>query len=139
MGSTMNVRAGSTPLASDSGEVFGDPWVSPGYEVLQSVVDKWGPLVMCALRKGPRRHAELRRAISGVSQKMLTQTLRKLEQFGLVARRVRGTAPTEVQYALTPLGESLIVPLEGLFKWGERHLGEMGDRSAGSDGEGLTP
>ncbi len=122
----MNLRAGSPPLPTSSGEVFGDPWVSPGYEVLQTVVDKWGPLVMCALRKGPRRHGELQRAINGVSQKMLTQTLRKLEQFGLVARRVRGTAPTAVQYALTPLGESLIVPLEGLFKWGERHLEEMG-------------
>jgi len=130
----MNLRAKSTPL-SPSGEVFGDPWVSPGYEVLQAVVDKWGPLVMCALRKGPRRYGELQRAVGGVSQKMLTQTLRKLEQFGLVARRVGSEAPTPVAYTLTPLGESLIVPLEGLFKWGEHHLEEMGaepDQRGGS-------
>jgi len=106
-------------------DVFGESWVAPGYEVLQTVVDKWGPLVICALRKGPKRYGELQRAIGGVSQKVLTQTVRKLEQFGLVARRISGTAPLAVEYALTPLGESLIVPLEGLFKWGETHIGEM--------------
>jgi DNA-binding HxlR family transcriptional regulator len=56
---------------------------------------------------------------------MLTQTVRKLEQFGLVARRIEQTTPPAVEYALTPLGESLTIPLEGIFKWGETHLGEM--------------
>ena len=106
-------------------EVYREPWVAPGYEVLQAVVDKWAPLVICALTKGPKRYGELRRAIGGISQKMLTQTVRKLEQFGLVARRMEGTTPAAVEYALTPLGESLTIPLEGIFKWGETHLREM--------------
>ena len=93
--------------------------------VLQTVVDKWAPLVLCSLRKGPKRYGELRRSIGGVSQKMLTQTVRKLEQFGLVARRIEQTTPPAVEYALTPLGQSLTIPLEGIFKWGETHLGEM--------------
>lgn len=108
------------------GGVFHEPWVRPGYEVLQSVVDKWGPLVICALRKGPKRHGELRRAIGGISQKMLTQTLRKLEQYGLVERRSEPSVPPAVEYSLTSLGESLTVPLEDVFKWGETHLEEMG-------------
>ena len=106
-------------------EVYRESWVAPGYEVLQTVVDKWAPLVICSLRKGPKRYGELRRSIGGISQKMLTQTVRKLEQFGLVARRIEGTTPASVEYALTPLGESLTIPLEGIFKWGETHLGEM--------------
>jgi DNA-binding HxlR family transcriptional regulator len=111
--------------AGTAREVYREPWVAPGYEVLQAVVDKWAPLVICALRKGPKRHGELRRAIGGISQKMLTQTVRKLEQFGLVARHVQDTIPPAVEYALTPLGESLSIPLEGVFKWGETHLREM--------------
>ena len=100
--------------AGTAREVYREPWVAPGYEVLQAVVDKWAPLVICALRKGPKRHGELRRAIGGISQKMLTQTVRKLEQFGLVARHVQDTIPPAVEYALTPLGESLSIPLEGV-------------------------
>jgi DNA-binding HxlR family transcriptional regulator len=120
-------------------DVFGEPWVGPGYEVLQTVVDKWGPLVLCALRKAPLRYGELQRAIGGVSQKMLTQTLRKLEQFGLVARSTHGTGPTAVEYALTPLGESLTVPLEGMFKWGETHLQEMASATRPSGGSPVAP
>ena len=111
--------------AGTAQEVYREPWVAPGYEVLQTVVDKWAPLVLCSLRKGPKRYGELRRSIGGVSQKMLTQTVRKLEQFGLVARRIEQTTPPAVEYALTPLGQSLTIPLEGIFKWGETHLGEM--------------
>ena len=80
-------------------EVYREPWVAPGYEVLQTVVDKWAPLVLCSLRKGPKRYGELRRSIGGISQKMLTQTVRKLEQFGLVARRIEETTPPAVEYA----------------------------------------
>lgn len=106
--------------------VFADPWVAPGYELLQGIVDKWAPLVICALRKGPRHYGELHRALGTVSKKMLTQTLRKLEQYGVVERRAEDTVPATVEYSLTPLGESLTIPLEGLFIWGESHLAEMG-------------
>jgi DNA-binding HxlR family transcriptional regulator len=105
--------------------VFADPWVGPGYEVLQGIVDKWAPLVICALRKGPKHYGELHRALGNVSKKMLTQTLRKLEQYGLVERRAQDTVPPTVEYSLTRLGESLSVPLEGVFLWGESHRGEM--------------
>jgi DNA-binding HxlR family transcriptional regulator len=105
--------------------VFEDPWVAPGYEVLQGVVDKWAPLVICALRKAPKHYGELQRALGSVSKKMLTQTLRKLEQYGLVERRVHEGVPLTVEYALTPLGESLSIPLEGVFMWGERHFKDM--------------
>ena len=110
--------------------VFHDPWVAPGYEVLQGVVDKWAPLVICALRKGPRHYGELQRALGNVSKKMLTQTLRKLEQYALVERRADAGVPPTVEYSLTPLGESLSIPLEGVFLWGESHLSEMVPRPA---------
>lgn len=119
-----------TPTSGKSGErheetVFDDPWVAPGYEVLQGIVDKWAPLVICALRKAPRHYGELHRALGNVSKKMLTQTLRKLEQYGLVERRAQTTVPPTVEYRLTPLGESLSIPLEGVFLWGESHVDEM--------------
>lgn len=109
----------------EEGAVFQDPWIAPGNEVLQSVVDKWGPLVICALRKGPRRYGELRRAIGPVSPKMLTQTLRKLEAYGLVGRHVEPTVPPSVEYSLTSLGESLTGPLEDVFRWAEAHVSEI--------------
>jgi len=121
----MEPKSGGGGTAQD---VYREPWVAPGYEVLQTVVDKWAPLVLCSLRKGPKRYGELRRSIGGISQKMLTQTVRKLEQFGLVTRRVEHadtTKPASVEYSLTSLGESLTIPLEGIFKWGETHLREM--------------
>jgi DNA-binding HxlR family transcriptional regulator len=112
--------------SSEQGEtVFEDPWVAPGYEVLQGVVDKWAPLVLCALRKSPKHYGELQRALGTVSKKMLTQTLRKLEQYGLVERRAQPSVPPTVEYALTALGESLTVPLEGVFMWGEQHFKDM--------------
>ena len=109
----------------EEGAVFQDSWIAPGNEVLQSVVDKWGPLVICALRKGPRRYGELRRAIGPVSPKMLTQTLRKLEAYGLVGRQVEPTTPPSVEYSLTSLGESLTGPLGDVFRWAEAHVGEI--------------
>ena len=83
--------------------VFEDPWVAPGYEVLRGIVDKWAPLVICALRKGPKHYGELQRALGSVSKKMLTQTLRKLEQYRLVERTAKDTVPPAVEYSLTPL------------------------------------
>jgi DNA-binding HxlR family transcriptional regulator len=119
------MAAGARRSAGREQTVFEDPWVAPGYEVLQGVVDKWAPLVICALRKGPKHYGELQRALGSVSKKMLTQTVRKLEQYGLVERRAHETVPPTVEYALTPLGESLTIPLEGVFLWGEQHLSDM--------------
>src|SRR5215213_4243384 len=75
---------------------------------LDLVSDKWTALVLFAMVGGPKRHADLRRMIEGISQKMLTQTLRKMEQHGFTARRVIDPdPPLHVEYSLTPLGVSL--------------------------------
>jgi DNA-binding HxlR family transcriptional regulator len=90
--------------------------------ILTSICTKWGLLVLYELSGGVRRHGELRRAIGGVSQKMLTQTLRTLERDRLVRRTIYPIVPPRVDYALTPLGETLMQPLSALYRWTERHL-----------------
>ena len=94
-------------------------------EILTSICSKWGLLILYELSKGARRHGELRRAIGGVSQKMLTQTLRTLERDRLVRRTVYPVVPPRVDYALTPLGKTLMQPLSALYRWMERHLKEV--------------
>jgi DNA-binding HxlR family transcriptional regulator len=90
-------------------------------EVLNRVGDKWSVLVISLLGRGPRRFSELRRAIEGISQRMLTLTLRGLERDGLVTRTVHPTIPPRVDYALTPLGRTLLVPVKALAKWAEKN------------------
>jgi DNA-binding HxlR family transcriptional regulator len=89
-------------------------------DILTSICTKWGLLVLYELSKGAKRHGELRRAISGVSQKMLTQTLRTLERDRLVQRTIYPIVPPRVDYALTPLGKTLMPPLSALYLWTER-------------------
>ena len=91
-------------------------------QVLTSICSKWGLVILYELSRGTRRHGELRRAIGGVSQKMLTQTLRTLERDRLVRRTIYPIVPPRVDYALTPLGETLMQPLTTLYRWTERHL-----------------
>lgn len=99
-------------------------------EVLGVVGDKWTVLVVMALREGPRRFNDLKRAIGGVSQQMLTRTLKALERDGMVSRTVHPTVPPQVEYALTPLGHSLAEPLRALGVWAKGHLEEIdGNRS----------
>src|SRR5690349_10845911 len=76
----------------------------PGHEVLAALSDKWVTLVVSALADGPLRHSELARIVAGATQKMLTQTLRKLERDGLVTRTVTAAMPPRVDYGLTDLG-----------------------------------
>jgi DNA-binding HxlR family transcriptional regulator len=94
-------------------------------QALDRIADKWTCLIVYALLDGPRRHGELKRAIGGISQKMLTQTLRSLERDGLVARTVIATIPPHVEYALTPLGETLGEPLAAICRWAMDHLPEL--------------
>ncbi len=89
----------------------------PSRLALGVVMDKWTPLVIFLLQNGPRRYTQLKRQIGGITQKMLTQTLRKLEREGLATRTVYPTSPPTVEYALTLLGETLREPLEELFHW----------------------
>ncbi|MFF4624064.1 winged helix-turn-helix transcriptional regulator [Nonomuraea jabiensis] len=90
-------------------------------DVLDRVGDKWSVLVMDLLGGGPRRYSELQRAIDGISQRMLTLTLRSLERDGLVERTVTPTSPPRVDYDLTPVGRTLSSQVAGLIEWAERH------------------
>jgi len=90
--------------------------------VLDKISDKWSMLLVMTLASGPRRFNALRREVPDISQKMLTQTLRELQRDGMVGRQVFDTKPPSVEYRLTPLGESIIVPLGHLIEWaGENH------------------
>lgn len=111
------VRAGQHP------NVF-DPKCG-SQRVLELIANRWTALVIYALAGGTQRYSELQRKIGGVSQKMLTQTLRKLELDGLVERRVYPVVPPKVEYSLTPLGRTLTGPLRAICKWAEEHLPEL--------------
>src|SRR5690606_6106710 len=86
-------------------------------EVLDRIGDKWSVTVVTTLREGTQRVSELFRAIDGISQRMLTRTLRLLERDGLVQRTVHPTVPPKVEYRLTELGRTLLEPLDGLTRW----------------------
>lgn len=102
-------------------------------EVLDRIADKWTALIIRVLSAGTKRHNELQREISGVSQKMLTQTLRSLERDGLVTRKVYPVVPPRVEYSLTPLGRSLTEPLQAICLWAEKHLPELQAARARAD------
>ena len=97
----------------------------PSRDVLDRIADKWTSLVIYALSERTMRYGELQRQIGGVSQKMLTQTLRSLEDDGLVMRKIYPVVPPMVEYSLTPLGRTLIEPLTAICKWAERHLPQL--------------
>ncbi|WP_233559170.1 winged helix-turn-helix transcriptional regulator, partial [Micromonospora radicis] len=94
-------------------------------QVLDRIGDRWSVLVVLTLADGTRRYGELAQRIDGVSQKMLTQTLRGLERDGLVTRTVHATVPPRVDYALTDLARTLLPLLAGLESWATTHLPEV--------------
>lgn len=94
----------------------------PTRQVLDCIADKWAVLVIGLLNGGTRRFGEMRKSIEGVSQKMLTQTLRSLERDGIVSRRVYASVPPKVEYTLTPLGQSLAGIVESLRVWSESNI-----------------
>ena len=99
-------------------------------QALELISDKWTALVVYALVDGPRRHGELRRTIDGISQKMLTQTLRRMEAEGLIEREVLDRVPPHVEYSLTPLGGTLEKPLVAICEWAMEHLDELREARA---------
>ena len=99
--------------------------VCPVRDVLDRVGDKWSSLLIFTLAERTHRFGELRRAIPDISQRMLTQTLRELQEDGLVTRTVLPTTPPSTEYALTDLGRSLIEPLTHLLRWAESHHSEI--------------
>jgi DNA-binding HxlR family transcriptional regulator len=97
----------------------------PCRQVLDMLADKWTALVIGALEDGPRRFGQLRVRLEGVSQKMLTQTLRGLERDGLVTRTVYPTMPLRVEYSLTDIGRSATQPLAALRAWSQQHYDDI--------------
>lgn len=93
----------------------------PVRDVLKRIGDKWSILVVAVLRDGPLRFNELRRSVDGISQRMLTLTLRILERDGLVARTVTPSTPPRVDYRLTRSGRTLLVPIMALATWAEKN------------------
>jgi DNA-binding HxlR family transcriptional regulator len=101
-----------------------DPEVTgacPVRDVLDRIGDKWSVLLVQNLREGPLRFGALRRQIGDISQRMLTETLRHLQRDGLIWRKVYPTVPPSVEYGLTDLGRSLLLPLEQLVVWSARN------------------
>ena len=94
-------------------------------DILDRIGDRWSLLVLIHLQDGVLRFSDLRRAVGDISQRMLAQTVRHLEEDGLVKRQVFPTVPPRVEYALTDLGYSLLVPLESLLHWADAHHEEI--------------
>ena len=97
----------------------------PSRKLLDRLADKWVALALKSLAEGPKRYSEVSRQLAGVSQKMLTQTLRNLERDGILTRTVTPSVPVRVDYELTPLGESLAEILGQLKTWAEQHMSEV--------------
>jgi DNA-binding HxlR family transcriptional regulator len=97
----------------------------PSRAALDRIADKWTALIVGSLSTGTKRFSELRAAIDGISEKMLTPTLRSLERDGLVTRTVHPTVPPKVEYRLTALGLTLREPLAAIRDWAERHINEV--------------
>lgn len=96
-------------------------------QLLGVVGKQWSTLILWELARGPRRYAEVSRAMPGVSAKMLTQTLRSLERDGFVARTVTPAVPVQVEYALTPLGDRIVPLIATMIDWANRHMDDVHD------------
>ncbi len=102
-------------------------------QVLDLLSEKWTAHILYTLAFGVKRHGELKREIKGISQKMLTLTLRNLERDGLVKRTVYHIVPPRVEYALTPLGQTLSELLKDICTWAETHFAEIEDAQGAYD------
>ena len=97
----------------------------PSRQLLDRLSDKWVSLVVQSLADGAQRYSEIARSVAGVSQKMLTQTLRGLERDGFVAREVTPSVPVRVDYRLTDLGGSLLPVMRAVVDWAEQHMDDV--------------
>ena len=97
----------------------------PSREVLAHVANKWTVLILGVLTEDTTRFNELRRRVQGITQKVLTQTLRDLERLGFVSRKIYAEVPPRVEYSLTPLGRSLVRVLDNVRQWADTHTGEV--------------
>jgi DNA-binding HxlR family transcriptional regulator len=108
---------------------FGDGFLAdcPARLAVDIVADKWSVVVLYALSRGPQRHGAIRMLVGGISKKVLTHTLRRLDQHGLVERHAYPGVPPRVEYELTRLGASLLDPIAALTRWAEDHADEVLD------------
>ncbi len=97
----------------------------PSRLLLDQIADKWSVLILAALKDGPQRFNSLRRRLEGITQKALTQTLRRLERNGIIERRVLTASPVAVEYEITALGRTLRQPFLALYTWTVDHLHEV--------------
>ncbi len=93
----------------------------PSRQTLEIIADKWATLVLVSIARGINRHNRMLREIGGISKKMLAQTLRKLEQNGIINRKVYPVLPPMVEYTLTPIGRELMEPISMLGTWAEKN------------------
>lgn len=105
----------------------------PLVEVLDHVAGKWSIGILVAAARGPVRFTELERSVEGISRRMLTLNLRRLERDGLLTRTVHPTVPPKVEYSLTPMARELYSYLTGLVGWAERHRGAIARARASYD------
>ncbi|MDP9237350.1 MAG: helix-turn-helix transcriptional regulator [Chloroflexota bacterium] len=115
----------TTASRSESRRSLSEPGCTTVKEVLARVGDKWSVFVITLLGERTMRFTELQRSIDGISQRMLTLTLRQLERDGLVDRVVYPIVPPRVEYSLTALGKTLLAPLLGLAGWADAHRGDI--------------
>jgi DNA-binding HxlR family transcriptional regulator len=131
MGAAPRKTSNQKPRKSPKVPEGHDAW--PVRHMLDRLGDAWCVLVVLRLGSGPQRFNALQRQIEGISQRLLTVTLRKLERDGLVGRRVRPTTPPQAEYELTKLGRSLAVPIKALTKWAADHQHEIEAARAAHD------
>ncbi|MEH2001149.1 MAG: helix-turn-helix domain-containing protein [Nostoc sp.] len=115
---------------------FFDDEDCPVREILDHVGDKWTSLILSNLVGGSLRFSEIKRRLPGISQRMLTETLRGLERNGILLRTVYPIIPPKVEYSLTPLGESLVPLVQALVLWSLEHRSEIHDARSTYDAEG---
>lgn len=126
-----------TPTSSGHPAVTSPPDVyssnCPTRLLLDRIADKWTVLVLTTLDDQPMRFNALRRRVEGVSQKMLSQTVRQLERDGLITRTVTPSVPVSVTYALTPLGGTLVQAMQAMIDWAEGNMARVADAQAAYD------
>ncbi|PZF13281.1 transcriptional regulator [Curtobacterium sp. MCLR17_034] len=123
----------STKPGTREGQTIPGLIVGPQRELLDQLLDKWGQLILTLLCQESRRFNELKRDLEGVTQKSLTQALRRLERNGLVERHVLEQRPIAVEYRITPLGRTLDKPFLALLSWTAEHLDEVEERRQAYD------
>lgn len=128
----MGVVSGSNP---------GDPFLAdcPARLAVELIADKWTVVVLAGLSRGPVRHGELAELIGGISRKVLTQTLRRLQAHGLVRRHAYAEVPPRVEYELTALGATLVEPIHVLTEWARSNGEAVLDALDAADHEPVAP